>query len=611
MIDERYVTQTIPTNPIPANPAPTPPVPVIPSGRYHKGAIWGWIIGTLVVLFGAFVAAQWYLSDQVPGGAVVAGVEIGGQSSADAAAALEAKLGALSHQPIPLHAGGAQTTLDPVAAGLTFDAAKTVSQLTRFSLNPARLVTHLQAEYGEVPLIINIDEARFAAAANQAAQALGKAPIDGTVLFTDGQASTTAAQAGQSVSPEAIADAIHYRWLHNEGALQVEAESIVPHITQAATDAAFSLARQIAAGPIQLEVGGQSVSLPANVVTDSTIFRAHGGELVPEFNGELLKHAVLQATDNLLRDPQDAYFEFTNDAAECEAAGINRVPCPVIRGGQTGTELEAETVREAIQNAALSGTRIAQIALIEEEPALSVADLEALGVREVVSSFSTPHDGNVTRTNNLRRASQLITGVLLQPGEIFSLTDAISPINAANGFGEAGVIVGGNIVPAMGGGLSQMATTAFNAGFFAGFEDTESRPHSFFLTRYPAGREATLVLGQLDMRFRNNTPYGALIRSWVSGGSQHVEIWSTEFFRVETNGSWNRVEHNRIIPRTDFVQPTVEERGGPNCVPQRAGQPGFVVTNTRQVFRLDNDEMVINETNRWRYRPQNAIHCVG
>ena len=577
--------------PLVAAPAPVyapAPVPVVPSGRYHKGAIWGWILGILVVLGGAYVAAQWYLSDRVPGGAVAAGVEIGGLNRADATALLESELGARSRQPIPLHAGGAQTTLDPVAAGVRFDAAETIDQLTEFSLDPLRLVTHLRSDYGAVPLAVEIDQNRFNPAAGRAASALGLAPVNGTVIFTDGIAATTAAHDGQMVAPEAIAQAVTDRWLHQEGGLEVASTSIVPQVTQAATDAAYSLARQIAAGPITVEVGGQSVSMPAAAITGSTVFVAVGGELVPQFNGELLTATLLAKSPDLLHEPENAHFEFVDGA-------------PVIVGGRNGTALDPDDVRYAISEAALSGSRVANISLIETPPTLSPADLENLGIKEEVSTFSTLLTANTVRTNNLRRGAELITGVLVMPGGIFSLTDTISPITAENGFANAGVIVAGNFTEGMGGGLSQLATTAYNAGFFAGFEDIEHRPHSLFINRYPAGREATLVLGSLDMRFRNNTPYGALIQSWVAGNRIHVSIWSTPYFRVET----------QMSERTEIVDPIMEERSGPECVPQSPGPPGFLVSNSRQVFRLDNGEQVINETNRWRYRPTNGIRCVG
>jgi len=601
-----YVANSQPAfSPVPAASIPVrpKPMPVVPSGRYRKGAVWGWILGLLVIFGSAYVGAQWYLSDRVPGGATVAGVELGGLNRAEATELLQHELGALSRQPIPLRAGAMQTTLDPVAAGVTFNADKTIDQLTEFSLNPMRLVTHLRSDYGEVPLAVEIEQPRFNAAASRAASALGQTPVNGTVIFTDGIAATTAAREGQTVDREAIAYAVTNLWLHQpsqsgDRVIPVEAQGITPQITQAATDAAYSLARQIAGGPITVQVGQESVLMPAATVTEATTFLALGGELVPQFNGQLLTAALLKQAPDLLHDPENARFIFEDDR-------------PVIVPGRNGTDFEPEDVREAISEAALSGTRVANVTLVETPPELSTSDLEALGVNEIVSSFATVLTADRVRTENLRRGGELITGKLLLPGETFSLTDTISPITAENGFGNAGVIVAGNFTEGMGGGLSQLATTAYNAGFFAGFEDIEHRPHSLFINRYPAGREATLVLGSLDMKFRNNTPHGALLQSWVgpctdfrgvrSNSCIHVAVWSTPYFRVET----------QMSERTEPVESTIEERSGPQCVNQSRGPNGFLVSNARQVFRLDNGEQVINEVNRWRYRPTNGIRCVG
>ncbi|MDR2723241.1 MAG: VanW family protein, partial [Cellulomonadaceae bacterium] len=241
--------------------------------------------------------------------------------------------------------------------------------------------------------------------------------------------------------------------------------------------------------------------------------------------------------------------------------------------------------------------RVAVIELVNAEPETTRETLEALGVREVVSSFSTGLTADSIRTGNLRRGSELITGTLVRPGEEFSLLRALGPITAANGFGNAPIIQGGQLVPGVGGGLSQLATNMYNVGFFAGFEDIEHRPHSQFIPRYPAGREATIVAGSLDMRWRNNTPYGAVVQSWVAGGQLHSRVWSTPYFTVETSASGR----SNVRPAT-----TIQGSGG-NCVPSSPGQAGFTITNHRRVLRQG--QVIINESNTWSYSPANGVSC--
>jgi len=122
-----------------------------------------------------------------------------------------------------------------------------------------------------------------------------------------------------------------------------------------------------------------------------------------------------------------------------------------------------------------------------------------------------------------------------------------------------------------------------------------------WIPRYPAGREATIFAGAnaIDMRWTNNTPYGALLRSWVSGGQLHFQIWSSPYFRVETAQSG----------RSNVVRAEVRRGPASNCAPRSAGSDGFTVTNTRRVFRRDTNELVDEAVHTWSYRPDHGTYC--
>ena len=167
---------------------------------------------------------------------------------------------------------------------------------------------------------------------------------------------------------------------------------------------------------------------------------------------------------------------------------------------------------------------------------------------------------------NITNGASKISGTLIRPGETFSLTEALGPIDAAHGYVEAGAIVSGEHTDAWGGGLSQVSTTTYNAAFLAGFEDVEHRPHSEWFARYPEGREATIFTGTLDMRWKNNTPYGALVQAWVSDGRVYVRVWGTKHWTVESITS----------PRSGVVAPTTVYSQSPTCEAQSAGQPGLL-----------------------------------
>ena len=151
----------------------------------------------------------------------------------------------------------------------------------------------------------------------------------------------------------------------------------------------------------------------------------------------------------------------------------------------------------------------------------------------------------------------------------------------------------------MGGGLSQMSTTSYNAGFFAGMVDVAHRPHSYHFTRYPEGREATLFVGSIDMIWRNDSPHGVLMRSYTAGGKLTVEAWSTKFYDVATSTS----------ARYNVVPSKVVNSTAPDCAYYPRGNPGFGVTVYRKVTEIPSGKVAIDEKNSWTYKPDNGVTC--
>ncbi len=239
---------------------------------------------------------------------------------------------------------------------------------------------------------------------------------------------------------------------------------------------------------------------------------------------------------------------------------------------------------------------MATVETVVAEPEVTTADAEALGVDEIVSEFATTHTDNAGRTENLRIAAAAVSGTLLLPGETFSLNETLGRRTAAKGYNEAGVIVGGRLTEALGGGVSQMSTTLFNAMFFAGLEDVVHQPHSFYISRYPEGREATLNFGSIDLKFRNDSPHGVLIDAFVSDGQVHARMWSTRVWDIQAGKS-----ERRNIRQPETITDTSED-----CNPQSPTE-GFDVTVTRTFVR-DGATQRTEEFDT-RYNPADRIIC--
>lgn len=537
----------------------------------------------VVLLFAVYAFIAWGVSDKAPRETTVAGVDVGGMTQTQAAAAITEQLAPRAKEPIELTAGEGKAQLSPEPSGLAIDAEATAAELTEFSLSPVRMWEHMFGGSDEA-LVLAIDQKKFDAAVAGLEESLAVEPVDGTVSFVDGQAVKTDPKEGSRIVASETSRIIQERWILQQGPYDLPVEPVEPTITQQETDESLAIAQKVVSAPVTVSVGGQSPVLSPAVLAGLFRFEQRDGKLVTIIDQEATVAAVVDGTDDLLEVPSDAHFEFAGGK-------------PTVVGGKTGTTLDPAHAGKAVRTAATSDDRETSVELVEQDPKETVDSLKALGVKEVISEFHTPLTNEAVRTQNLVRGAEMITGNLVKPGETFSLLDALAPITLENGYFDAGVVENGEHVEAVGGGLSQMATTTFNAGFFAGYEDVEHHAHSFWFPRYPPGREATIYVGAKDMKFTNDTPYGAVLQSYVAGGELWVRIWSTKHYRVEESNTG----------KTNVVPTSVVHDSSADCKPYPGGEAGFSIGITRKVYL--GDKLAKENSFNHTYNPDNPVVC--
>jgi vancomycin resistance protein YoaR len=207
---------------------------------------------------------------------------------------------------------------------------------------------------------------------------------------------------------------------------------------------------------------------------------------------------------------------------------------------------------------------------------------------------------------NIKRAVEILDGHKIRPGAIFSLNAVLGERTTARGFVPAPMIVGGSFVDSVGGGISQVATTLYNAAFFAGLELVEHTAHSIYISRYPMGREATISWGGPELTFRNDWSAPIRIEARATNTSVRFRLLSLPLGRrvVTKTGP----PHSCVAPRAIYIQnPNIPP--GTQRVRQSAGSPGFDVTYTRRVYAWST--LLRSERFHVRYQPQNAIIEVG
>ncbi|HET7719864.1 MAG TPA: VanW family protein, partial [Acidimicrobiales bacterium] len=180
---------------------------------------------------------------------------------------------------------------------------------------------------------------------------------------------------------------------------------------------------------------------------------------------------------------------------------------------------------------------------------------------------------------NIHRIADLVRGALIPPGGSFSVNGHVGRRTTENGFVAAGAIRNGEHVNEVGGGVSQFATTLFNAAYFAGLDITTYQAHSEYFSRYPRGREATMGFPNPDLVLQNNTPYGVMIWTSYTASSLTVTLYSTPYALGEQTG--------------------IREGSSGNC---------RVVTTTRTRTFVDGSPPVTDEF-RATYRPGPGQFC--
>ena len=148
-------------------------------------------------------------------------------------------------------------------------------------------------------------------------------------------------------------------------------------------------------------------------------------------------------------------------------------------------------------------------------------------VNNKISSFTTRYSAGPSGTN-LQLAAINIDNTIVMPGETFSTEKAIGPTTIENGFVSANTYVGGEVVPGIGGGVCQVASTLYNTMLRAGIIPTERLNHMMTVSYVPIGLDATLADNLIDLKFVNDFDYPIVINSYASNGNLTVEFWSND-----------------------------------------------------------------------------------
>jgi vancomycin resistance protein YoaR len=258
------------------------------------------------------------------------------------------------------------------------------------------------------------------------------------------------------------------------------------------------------------------------------------------------------------------------------------------QASQVGVTLDAPTTITNMQRDIAQGTSTtATIAVVTEQPLTDTVGTNNLGISEIVGTATTNFKGSPTnRRFNLGYGAKLLNGLLIQPGEEFSLVKALGKIDGAHGWKPELVIKGSSITPEFGGGLCQVATTMFRTALNAGLPITERHNHSLRISYYepPVGLDATIYEPRPDLRFQNDYSHPLLLQTSVEGTLLKFTFYGTKEGRV-IDLPEPKVYNKVGIPATKYIEVDDLKPGEQEC--QKPGHPGADATATYTVTYAD------------------------
>jgi vancomycin resistance protein YoaR len=310
-------------------------------------------------------------------------------------------------------------------------------------------------------------------------------------------------------------------------------------------------------------------------------------ELEVRFSPTRVKAALTDDMGKFEREAKDAGFAVNGTAASVIA-------------GESGRKFDATGTAKRLADAAKrEDERVAEASFSQVEPELTTDEAKDLNIHELVSSFSTQHPCCQPRVQNIHKIAGTVNNAIVKPGATFSLNGFVGPRTAEKGYVLAPMIFDGEFRDDIGGGVSQFATTMFNAIFFGGYRFETYKAHTYYISRYPAGREATISWPAPDLRFTNNSKSGILIRTGYSDSSISVSFYGDKDGKTVTAESGPRTNPTKFeekrVPNKDL--PPGAERV------KQGGGDGFDIVVTR-IIRQNGDETRQRFFTRYRAEPR-------
>jgi len=498
-------------------------------------------------------------------GISIAGVDIGGMTPAQAQARISQEFIFPQQGHILFHYQNQSWLATPAELGLVLNPQSTAAfayQIGRSGSPFQRVADQLGAWYAgrQVPSALIYDQRMSYRYLSTIAAKIDQQTIEANVGVNGINVVVRSGQVGRMLDiPATLALLTSQISKQEDGIVSLVVKETPPVVVDVSEQA--NLARTILSQPLTLslpagqpgKLGPWVIDQPtmANLLTFDTVQDAQGAHYQVSLNKDALRTYLTNLAALVETSPQNAYFTF-NDATR---------QLDLMKPSVTGRALDVEKTLNSIEDEVIQGNHNIPLELaLTPPPVTDKATAAQLGITELIGQpvtsyfYGSPPD----RVQNIQTAAARFNGVLVAPGETFSMAQTLGNISLDNGYAEALIIMGGKTIQGVGGGVCQVSTTLFRTVFYAGFPVVERVPHAYRVKYYEqtandqdnpslAGLDATVFVPLVDFQFTNDTSHWLLMETSVDAAHYYLtwKFYSTSDGRTVSSTSTGLVN---IVP---------------------------------------------------------------
>ncbi len=502
----------------------------------------------------------WLNSGKIHRGVEVGSVSLGGKTPAEARQSVrDQAMGPLKEFDFD---GPAHFTRKAGEMGVSFNIDETVDKayaVGREGNILERLSERLRASFGGATIAPDIDyrAAKARGEVREIASRVNHPPTEANAKIYGSEVEVTESRDGYELDLAATMASVDGAIEDMSGKIRLRGDVLDPGVTTAEAEAAAKKARGALSEQLMLRAEGKSWTISPADLGSVLEVTAQDGKIDVSLDRDLLDGRLTNVYNDLTVKPVEASYDF-------DANGDI-----FVKPSHEGRSVEGEKLIDSIEGGLFEGKREYEVPVTVAKPQFTTTALEAKKPTELQGTYRTNYtattDQGQTRVENLKIASEAVSGTFVAPGQTFSMLEHVANLD----YYQTHVIVDGAETVDEGGGLCQVTSTLYNAALYAGMEITERTAHYSQLPYIRPGMDATVWYGgpgtadDLDMKFKNTTDGYVLVQEYVSNDGYiyanvygvpdkvEVEMSSEPIYRAEDASKWvayyERTRNGKVV----------------------------------------------------------------